>query len=296
MVIRLHILNMNALAKLKKLFFTLLITIFIAGCGVKTLYNQLDWLIPWYVEDFITLDERQQAELDKRLSGVLVWHRTTQLSEYSAFLRKAKAEIGKGKGITEQQIDEIFLNFDASWRTLMKKVAPDIVDILLSATPEQKQELFDNIETRDEEFYDDFVALSEQERLTDRIEAMQENFERWLGELSEDQKNLIVNYANKFAPIHFDRLQFRYAWRKQFRKLMYADPRTAQIRQQLEQLFIDPRFLYTKQYQNKREGNIKLVKQMLLELDSSITPQQFEHLIEQLDKFAIIFEELSVET
>jgi len=34
----------------------LLLAIVLAGCGPRLVYPHLDWLIPWYVSDYISLD------------------------------------------------------------------------------------------------------------------------------------------------------------------------------------------------------------------------------------------------
>lgn len=46
-----------------------LVTILVlSGCGVRFFYSQLDWLVPWYLRDYVTLDDSQRALLDRRLT------------------------------------------------------------------------------------------------------------------------------------------------------------------------------------------------------------------------------------
>jgi len=42
----------------------------LAGCGVRFFYTQLDWLIPWHLRDYVSLDAGQRSALDRRLHGV----------------------------------------------------------------------------------------------------------------------------------------------------------------------------------------------------------------------------------
>ncbi|WP_455205363.1 DUF6279 family lipoprotein [Kaarinaea lacus] len=266
----------------------------LSGCGIRILYNQLDWLIPYYVDDYITLDESQQAELDKRLADVINWHRTTQLAEYSAFLRKTSKDIQEG--VTEEKLDYVFNAAETSWRNLINKVTPELVDILLGATEEQKQELFDNIEKRNQDFKDDYLNLEEEERREERVEAMQENFERWMGSLTEEQEKIIAHYASNFIPIHNDRWLFRMRWQEEFKKLIYDDPQNPEVRKKLEHLFVDPSDLYTPEYKNKRIVNKKLIKEMIIKMKPTMQDEQFTYLYKKIEKYAAIFEELSVET
>jgi hypothetical protein len=263
------------------------------GCGVKTVYNNLDLLIPWYVDDLISLNDEQQAELEKRLANIIAWHRTTQLTQYSTFMRKTTAQVKDG--VTEKELDEAFAEAGKSWQLLIGKIAPELVDILLTATDEQKQELFENIVKRNKEFKKDYLDLSEEERRRDRIKAIQKNFRRWLGALNDQQKATIEHYASNFIPIHDDRWLFRLRWQNEFRKLMYDDPSKPEVRAGLEKLFVGMQDMYPEDYQNKRRVNVKLIKEMILKMNNTITNEQFEHLFKRIESYADTFEELAVQ-
>jgi hypothetical protein len=269
-------------------FFLLLL-----GCGVKTAYNNLDLLIPWYVDDLITLNDEQQAALEKRLAEVISWHRTTQLTEYSAFMRKTRHQLEDG--VSAQDLDEVFAEAEKSWQILIGKITPELVDILLTASDQQKQELFANIEKQNEEFKKDYLYLSEEQRRQDRVKAIQKNFRRWLGSLNEAQKKTIEHYASNFIPIHNDRWLFRLQWQKEIRKLLYDDPAKPEVRENLEKLFVGMQDLYPQEYKNKRLVNIKLVKEMILQMNGTISSEQFEHLFKRIESYATTFEELAVQ-
>lgn len=285
--------QMPRISAIKLYFYIAVLLLLLPGCGVKMVYNNLDILIPWYVDDLVTLNDEQQAELEKRLADVITWHRTTQLSQYSAFMRKTRLHIDDG--VTQQDLDEAFSEAEESWHVLIGKVAPELVDILITATDKQKQELFENIEKQNEEFKEDYLNLSEEERCKDRVKAIQKNFRRWLGSLNEQQKKTIEHYASNFIPIHNDRWLFRLRWQNEFRKLMYADPSNPEVREKLEQLFVGMQDMYPENYKNKRRVNIKLIKEMILKMNGTISNEQFEHLFKRIESYAATFEELAVQ-
>lgn len=281
------------LAAIKFFFFVVFLFLLLPGCGVKTLYNNLDLLIPWYVDDLISLNDEQQAELEKRLANIIAWHRSTQLREYSSFMRKTTAQVKDG--VTEQELDEAFAEAGKSWQLLIGKIAPELVDILLTATDEQKKELFDNIAERNEKFKKDYLDLSEEERRADRIKAIQKNFRRWLGSLNDTQKATIEHYASNFVPIHNDRWLFRLKWQNEFKKLMYSDPAKPEVRAGLEKLFVNMQDMYPEDYKNKRRVNVKLIKEMILKMNNTITDEQFKHLFDRIESYADTFDELAVQ-
>ncbi|MDP2324334.1 MAG: hypothetical protein Q8N51_09930, partial [Gammaproteobacteria bacterium] len=64
-----------------------LLALFLGGCVVRVVYNQLDWLTLWYVDDYFDLDGTQKAEAGKLIASTLAWHRSSQLPHYVALSR-----------------------------------------------------------------------------------------------------------------------------------------------------------------------------------------------------------------
>ena len=51
--------------------FLLLCCLVLSACGIKLIYNRLDWVVPFYVDDYITLDEDQQITMRSAIrSGI----------------------------------------------------------------------------------------------------------------------------------------------------------------------------------------------------------------------------------
>ena len=74
---------------LRRLILIACSALLLAGCGLRFAYSQLDWLLPWYLRDYVTLNAGQRSELDVRLAGLLDWHCRSHLPEYVALLRAA---------------------------------------------------------------------------------------------------------------------------------------------------------------------------------------------------------------
>lgn len=269
-----------------------LLLLWLPACGVKTFYNNLDLLVPWYVDDYISLDDRQQAVLEKRLAEVIQWHRATQLAHYSAFMRKMGAQFKDG-GVTEQGLDEVIAQLEKSWQVLIDKVAPELVDILLTATAGQKKELFENIAERNEEFKEDYLDLSREKRMRNRVKLLEKIFRRWLGPLTDRQEKIIARYSAQFLPIQQERWTFHLHWQKQLNTLLNDDSQTQAVREGLEKLFTRALDMYQPAYQHKRRVNIKLVKEMILAVDETLTQEQRRHFFDRIEYLATAFAELA---
>ncbi len=53
-----------------------------ACSGTTLVYNRLDTILPWYVDDYVDLDNPQQQLLDQTLQPFLRWHRQQELPRY----------------------------------------------------------------------------------------------------------------------------------------------------------------------------------------------------------------------
>ena len=80
---------------MKKLIFSLCLLFLLTGCGPRLVYPHLDWLIPFYVDDYISLNRKQGSMLEKRLLQVLDWHCRTQLPAYAQSLRELAKDLEK---------------------------------------------------------------------------------------------------------------------------------------------------------------------------------------------------------
>jgi len=62
--------------------FVLLVAI-LSGCSAtQFIYNRVDILIRWYLDDYVSLDRDQQARFTTRLDALLEWHRLEELPVY----------------------------------------------------------------------------------------------------------------------------------------------------------------------------------------------------------------------
>mgnify|MGYP000627303891 FL=1 len=56
--------------------------ILLVGCSNQMAYNHFDWLVSWYVDDYVELNNQQEEKLQAGLNSLLVWHRQDELPVY----------------------------------------------------------------------------------------------------------------------------------------------------------------------------------------------------------------------
>ncbi len=266
--------------------------VLLGGCGVKTIYHQLDWYIPSVINDFISLSDNQQSALSLNVKELLGWHRRTQLPVYADTLRK----IGKHfrQGLNETHIEQISTELENYWEIVIAKMAPDMADLLLTTTASQQQELRKNFIARNKEYEEEYININEQKRREKIVEDLSNNLKRWLGPLTDQQTKLISYEVTRYQPVHVDRLAYRKQWQEKLLTTLQDNNKT-QARQVLISLFSEPKKHRSETFNNKLATNKKLNKVMFLKINRMLTPVQLQHLSDEIEYYARSFEELAAE-
>lgn len=279
--------------RLLHLFLPLFLVLSTSGCGVKTIYNQLDWYLPSVAEDFISLDPTQQSSLEKSVEALLHWHRTTQLPQYAKALRQIRTELNSG--LTEKKAGLILIELELFWINVLKKMAPEAAELLVTATAAQQQELQDSFTEKNKEYEEKYIKVAEDERLENIVDDLTENFERWLGPLTEEQKIALVKGINEFVPVHVERLVYRKAWQSMLiaalenKDIIYS-------RRQIVSLLTEPKKHRPQVLIDKLNQNRVLSTRLFLKINNLMTPEQKAHLSEEIEYYASSFEELAKES
>ncbi|HAY11253.1 MAG TPA: hypothetical protein DCY18_15230, partial [Thauera sp.] len=96
----------------------------LGGCSVRMAYSQLDWLVPWYLRDYVMLDAGQRNLLDRQLSARLDWHCRTHLAEYAATLREAQTTLAADR-IGSSDLLPYLARGEGWWREILAALEDD---------------------------------------------------------------------------------------------------------------------------------------------------------------------------
>jgi len=263
----------------------------LSGCGVKTVYNQMDWVLAGAVEDYIHLTEVQDKDVERRIAGILKWHRKTQLPLYSSDLRQVKEYTRQG--LDDEKVKHFFELLNNRWIAIKGKLSPEIAEILLSLSDKQILAMFEKIKEQNEEYIEEYVDITQEQRNKAIIERMIENFERWLGELSDQQKALFWQWEDRFKPVHNDRLEFRRAWQKELRLVLSSHIDRQEKKILLTELFNEPEKFQSPVYREKLAYNRNQAAELVLAVP--LTEMQKKHLYSEVDYYTKSFDELAAE-
>jgi hypothetical protein len=279
---------------MKKTIIILAIFLSLAGCGPKLIYPNLDWLIPWYVSDYISLDAAQRSLLEERLIHFLSWHCRTQLPAYADTLRLFAGDLKESAdSIDDDVLNFYYLKFRQHWRELIVQIGPDLADLLMTASDEQVQELLHNLDKQNHKFRKEFVDISQQAADENRQKRMTKSLKRWISWLTPEQKLTVADWSRSLKPIATDWLHDRQLMVESFRHLI-AERKTAT---DFKEVFIDrlayPERMRSQVYQMKIDYNSRQTIQFLVKLNQLLTAKQRLHLTDKIGALADDLEELS---
>ena len=83
---------------LRSLLLLIALGMLLAACSqVGLVYRNLDWLIPWQLDDYLSLNREQKAWLKPRLQAHLEWHCSSELPRYIDWLQRSEALIEQAR-------------------------------------------------------------------------------------------------------------------------------------------------------------------------------------------------------
>ena len=108
----------------------------VSACSSTTyVYNRLDFLLPWYMDDYVDLDAEQEAYLDELLVPFLAWHRAHELPVYLTALNRIEDSLNQP--LTAEIVGTIVTEFELAWLRLQSEGLERLLDLGASLSDEQ---------------------------------------------------------------------------------------------------------------------------------------------------------------
>lgn len=123
----------------------LMILLLLTGCGSQWAYNNADWFVVRYVDNYVELDGDQRELLSEKVSDFLRWHRESELPRYIAhldeFMLVEPSQVNMAYLLDQQR------RFREHGNRLLIKLQPEIHQLAAQLSDEQVEALLVKIET-----------------------------------------------------------------------------------------------------------------------------------------------------
>ncbi|WP_298769609.1 DUF6279 family lipoprotein [uncultured Shewanella sp.] len=268
---------------MKKGWLSLLLILILTGCSTKTSYYFLDWVIEWKVEEYVSLNSQQSTQLEKALDDFLYWHRSNELIQYSQQLQQISNQLKQGTLTPNRWVEEVNLAKAHGYRAF-KTLLPSITPIIASFSDKQVMELLDNIEQDQLDLKAKYIDKSKQEVLNDADERVQKVFKKWLGRLSQAQKQAIHAF-NLHTVATFPQWQvYRQVWLEQFALALMKRKDQAYLGARLTALVTESNQFKSEQYQKDLTKNLTAFGALLIKVHDLASVEQKKRFNKKLDE------------
>ena len=273
--------------------FSLLLALLLlsGGCAVKFVYNQLDWAIPWYLDDYMSLNNEQEDDFNIRLERYLGWHRKTQLPLYAEFLNRVASDLERG--INEASIAYIRKETETLGTNLVQRLLPDVLPLFAGVSDKQISQLFEKFAEDNNEYREDYIDLSEKEQRKKRAKLIEDYVERWTGRLNSEQRDLIREGTQQYLLMCEDLLQAKLAWQDEFARILSLREQPEKYEPAMKALLTSQGYGQSAEFERKFTENEKILTRLYLKLDQSLTEKQRTRAVKKLRAYAEDFFELS---
>lgn len=271
----------------------LLLVLTLGGCAAQFAYNQLDRALPWLLDDYLDLTGPQYDLLQTRMSAQLCWHRVTQLPVYADWLRRAEA--GLRDGMTAEDLDRFEGELWVYWKTMMGRVAPDLAQVMAGLSDKQIAELAERLELKNLEFAAERVKPTATEQRSRMARDLRRHFERWVGSLTDGQKQEVQDWSEEVELTSTLRLAARRAWQAQLLAALRERQDRARLASALSELLVNPASSRTADYQRRLDNNTALTKSLILSLLPTLSARQKAYFTKRVLGLAEDFDELAAD-
>jgi len=281
---------------MKKIIATLCISLVLAGCGPRILYPHLDWLIPWYMNDYFSLNSRQSSYVKESIRQQLRWHCSTQLKNYAGWLRELHRDLqNPNDPIIYQRAENYWKEIKQFGKELMHQISPDITDFLLTVSDAQVEELITNLEKQNRKLDKKYVNVTAERAVKNRQKRMIKRMKRWIGPLSLEQKQAVAAWSSRLRPTADDWMAHRRKIQNVYRQLFQLRQDEVYFRRTVYELLVYPEHFRSPAYQKDIEYNIAQTIALVVDIDRQLTSGQRTKMLNKLSSLAADFDYLSCE-
>ncbi|WP_095161884.1 DUF6279 family lipoprotein [Pseudomonas sp. Irchel 3F5] len=263
----------------------------VVACNrIDLAYRNLDMLVPWSLNDYLSMNRQQKTWLNDRLKQQLAWHCRTQLPGYLTWLDEIKAMVASNE-VTDQQLQLRTQEARQAIAKVADQVTPSAAELLRSMDDEQVREMreafADDIRERQAKYVNTPLAR----QIERRAERMEKRLSTWLGELSPQQKLRVMTWSQGLGEQNRQWIANRAHWQAQFSAAMDQRHSDA-FEPRLEILLKKRESLWTPEYRIAFQRTEQEARRLLVDVMAQSSEQQRQHLEQKLAQVRQSFSEL----
>jgi hypothetical protein len=248
-----------------------------ACSGTTFVYNRLDTILPWYVDDYVDLSGTQERQLDAELQPFLNWHRQQELPRYAQLLDEIDASLAQP--ITAKKVAAIYDGLEVAWLRLEEESLEWLLELGATLTEEQVQEFLSYLQKRQEEYEEKYLTRTEAEYREETYDSFADSLEDYLGRLDPAQRERLQQASAALERSDVVWLQERAAWLQRLRVMMQRQPGW---QEQVREAIASRSETVSERYREVYEHNMAVIFGAVADVLDSRSEKQDRHLRREL--------------
>lgn len=245
----------------------------VSACSSTTyVYNRLDFLLPWYMDDYVDLDAEQEAYLDELLVPFLAWHRAHELPVYLTALNRIEDSLNQP--LTAEIVGTIVTEFELAWLRLQSEGLERLLDLGASLSDEQIAAFLEALWEQQREFEEEYLERTEAEFFEDNDDNTRDTFQDYLGKLSDDQKQWVRDVSRRLLRSDQVWLKERAQWLTELGILLEREPGW---QERVRVAISAKNNTMTPEYQRIYEHNMDAIYQLTAQVLNARSERQSRH-------------------
>ncbi len=254
------------------------------GCSFTRLgYQNLEWLISWKVDDYVSLERDQKRWLRGEIKDLHAWHCSMELPRYTTLLAGARDNLLADRpDAAALQVRFELIQAEAT-RTL-HKVTPTLITLAASLSDKQIEELASNLADQQNEHRDKYTRPDLAIQNRERSERMQKRMRVWLGPLNASQVERVDEWASQLEGASQHWLDNRESWLSTLNDVLEHRHRE-EFATRLEALLLTPQAFWTSSYAAQQAQNLTYAAELLQDIAILASDEQRQHLIRRTNSY-----------
>jgi hypothetical protein len=245
------------------------------------------------MSDYVDMNKQQKTLFNKGVDEIHLWHRETQLPVYADYLEQMKL-ILLSPDLNTAIIDDMVTASSEVLAPAKERFIPLLETLFISLSDRQIKELDENLREYSDEYAEDYVEPNREKRVKKRSKWMRGITKTWLGRLSPEQKELIVEWSNSIHTAAELTWEEQGLWREQFdRVLNEREVYPENINLFLQEYFFDKANKMSAEHQQLFAQNREYTFQLIVDLITMASDKQRKHLKNEFDDLVNDLIELS---
>ena len=252
----------------KPLLLLLALALLLGACSrIDLAYRNLDWLIPWKLDDYLALNEQQRAWLQPQLQRHLAWHCSVELPRYLDWLESNQALLDNPDS---EALAAQLQAFDQALQRIAVEITPSSVQLLRGLSPRQVEQLFEELDEQNAKLREEFVEPPLSQQIARRAERMSKRLQPWFGTLNATQSASVEAWAASLGAQNRVWLDNRLAWQQALREALEVrrgddfEARMTALLQESERHYTEA---YQASYAASRRALVELFADLLAQAD-----------------------------